>query len=146
MPHLAHALDHGEEAQYHPSALRCLLPLSMHYDVAGRFSNHIDNQVAILDCPDDHYAARGAPKRKVSPASLCQDNNIRITVLGGVLHLAALGRLLTEPELVIPTEHGMRNANEDLRKEARRLEKDVGSYTTTLRNTADNRHLSRQHE
>ena len=118
----------------------------MHYGAADGFSNRVDGQVAILDYPDDHCAARGAPKRKVSPASLCQDNNDRITVVGGVLHLAAFGRLLTEPELVIPTEHGLRNANEDLRKEARKLEKDVGSYTTTLRNTADNLHLSRQHE
>ena len=100
----------------------------MHYGVAGGFSNRVDGQAAILDYPDNHYTARWAQKREVYPASFCQDNNIRITVLKGVLHLAALGRLHAEPELVVPTEHGLRNNKEDLRKEARRLEEDVGSY------------------
>ena len=100
----------------------------MHYGVAGGFPNRVDGQAAILDYPENHYTARWAQKRKVSPASFCQDNNIRIRVLRGVLHLAALGRLHTEPELVVPTEHGLRNTEEDLRKEARRLEKDVRSY------------------
>ena len=95
----------------------------MHYGIAGGFSNRVDGQMTILDYPDNHYTARSAQKRKVSPASLCQDNNIRITVLGGVVRLAALGHLHTEPELGIPTEHGLRNANEVLRKETRRLEK-----------------------
>ena len=100
----------------------------MHYGVAGGFFDRVDGQVAILDYPDDHYTARWAQKRKFPPASLCQDNNIRITVLERVIHLAALGRLYTEPELGISTEHGLWNANENLRKEARRLAKDVGSY------------------
>lgn len=100
----------------------------MHYGVTGGFSNRFDGQVAILDFPDDHYTARWAQTRKLSAASLCQGNNIRITILGGVLLLAALSRLHTESELVIPTEHGLRNANEDLQKEPRRREKDVRSY------------------
>ena len=79
-----------------------MLSLSTHYGVAGGFFNRADGQVAILDYPDDHYTARWAQKRKVSPASLYQDNNIRITVLGGVLHVAVLGRLHNEPELIIP--------------------------------------------
>ena len=68
----------------------------MHYGVAGGFFDRVDGQVAILDYPDDHYTARWAQKRKLLPASLCQDNNIRITVLERVIHLAALGRLYTE--------------------------------------------------
>ena len=100
----------------------------MHHGVAGGFFDRVDGQVAILDYPDDHYTTRWAQKRKVSSASLRQDNNIRITVLERVFHLAALGRLHTEPELDIPTEHGLRNAHENLRKEARRLAKDVRSY------------------
>ena len=52
---------------------------------------------------------------------------MRITVLGGVIRLAAHVRLHTEPGLGISTAHGLRSAK-DLQKEARRLEKDVGSY------------------
>lgn len=52
---------------------------------------------------------------------------MRITVLGGVFRLAANVRLHTEPGVGKSTAHGLRSAK-DLWKEARRLEKDVGSY------------------
>lgn len=101
------------------------MSLSVHYGIADGFSNRVDGEMTILDYPDDHYTVRSAQKRKVSPASLCQDNNIRITVLGGVVRLAALGRLHTEPELGIPTEHGLRNANEYFGKKPGDSKKDV---------------------
>lgn len=65
MPHFAYALDHCEEVQnYPPRRLHkyAYWSLSMHYGIAGRFSDRVDVQVAILDYPDDHYTARWAQK------------------------------------------------------------------------------------
>ena len=124
LPHLAHSEEVQNSSPRHFPRNAC--SFSMLNGVTGGLSNRVDGHVAILDYPDDHYTALWAQTRKFSAASLCQGNNIRNT--RGVLHLAALSRLHTKPELVIPTEHGLRNANEDLQKEAWRLEKDVRSY------------------
>lgn len=86
--------------------------LSKRFGVAGGFFNRFDGEVEILDDLDDHYTARRhRHERKdllLRLQSLAQDHNVRITILGGDVHLAALGRFYTKPELGIPVEHDPR--------------------------------------
>lgn len=39
---------------------------------------------------------------------ICADHSVRITILGGDVHLAALGRFYSNPALHIPTENDHR--------------------------------------
>ena len=86
--------------------------LSKRFGVAGGFFNLFDGQVEILDDLDDHYTARRHRQERkdlmLRLQSLAQDHNVRITILGGDVHLAALGRFYTKPELGLPVEHDHR--------------------------------------
>ena len=86
--------------------------LSKCFSVAGGFFNRFDGEVEILDDLDDHYTARRhRHERKdllLRLQSLAQDHNVRITILGGDVHVAALGRFYAKPELGIPIEHDPR--------------------------------------
>ncbi|KAL9103783.1 MAG: hypothetical protein Q9163_001192 [Psora crenata] len=86
--------------------------LSRRFGVAGGLFNRFDGQVDLLDDLDDHYTARQHKhERKVLMLrlqSLAEEHNVRITILGGDVHLAAVGRFYSKPKLNIPAEHDHR--------------------------------------
>ena len=86
--------------------------LSKRFGIAGGFFNHFDGQVDLLDDLDDHYTARQHKKERkylmLRLQTIAQESNIRVTILGGDVHLAALGRFYSKPKLGIPAEQDHR--------------------------------------
>ena len=86
--------------------------LSKRFGVGGGFFNHFDGQVDLLDDLDDHYTARQHKHERKSLVlrlqSLAHDHNVRVTILGGDVHLAALGRFYSKPKLNIDAEQDYR--------------------------------------
>lgn len=86
--------------------------LNKRFGVAGSLFNSFDGQVDLLDDLDDHYTARQHKNERkaliVGLQELAQANNIRITILGGDVHLAAVGRFYSSPKLAVPSEHDHR--------------------------------------
>ena len=82
--------------------------LNKRFGVAGNFFNHFDGQVDLLDDLDDHYTARQHKKERkallLRLQSLAEAHNIRVSILGGDVHLAALGRFYSNPKLNIAIE------------------------------------------
>jgi hypothetical protein len=75
--------------------------LNKRFGFAGGFFNQFDGSVDLLDDLDDHYTARHhkAERRDlvVRLQHLAGEYNVRITILGGDVHLAALGRFYSTP-------------------------------------------------
>ena len=86
--------------------------LSKRFGVAGDFFNKFDGQVDLLDDLDDHYTARQHKRERkdlmLRLQGLAQKHDIRVTILGGDVHLAALGRFYSKPKLGIPAEQDHR--------------------------------------
>lgn len=78
----------------------------------GGFFNHFDGSVDLLDDLDDHYTATAHKRERYGLVMRLQELavkfSVRITILGGDVHLAALGRFYSNPELNIPTIHDHR--------------------------------------
>lgn len=86
--------------------------LNKRFGIAGGFFNHFDGQVDLLDDLDDHYTARQHKRERKDLIhrfqALAQEHSIRISILGGDVHLAALGRFYSRTKLGIPTEQDHR--------------------------------------
>ena len=86
--------------------------LNKRFGFAGGFFNHFDGQVDLLDDLDDHYTARHHKKERkdliLRLQTLAETYNVRVTLLGGDVHLAALGRFYSNPKLNIPIENDHR--------------------------------------
>ncbi|KAL9130592.1 MAG: hypothetical protein Q9217_001252 [Psora testacea] len=86
--------------------------LSKRFGVAGGFFNHFDGQVDLLDDLDDHYTARQHKHERkrllLRLQALAQEQNVRVTILSGDVHLAALGRFYSKPKLNVPAEQDHR--------------------------------------
>jgi len=86
--------------------------LNKRFGFAGGFFNHFDGQVDLLDDLDDHYTAHQHKKeRKMliqKLQTLAHEHSIRVTILGGDVHLAALGRFYSNPKLNIPAANDWR--------------------------------------
>lgn len=86
--------------------------LNKRFGVAGGFFNHFDGSVDLLDDLDDHYTAHQHKKeRKILIQRLqvlAKEHSIRVSILGGDVHLAALGRFYSNPKLNIKAEHDWR--------------------------------------
>lgn len=80
--------------------------------IGGGVFNHFDGSVDLLDDLDDHYTARTHKKERNALVkrfqSICAEFSIRLTILGGDVHLAALGRFYSNPNLHIPIEEDHR--------------------------------------
>lgn len=74
--------------------------------LGGSFFNHFDGSVDLLDDLDDHYTAHTHKKERhyiiKQLQSLASEFSVRITILGGDVHLAAVGRFYSNPHLRIP--------------------------------------------
>jgi hypothetical protein len=86
--------------------------LNRRFGVAGGLFNKFDGQVDLLDDLDDHYTAHQHKRERkaliVGLQGLAQVNSVRITILGGDVHLAAIGRFYSSPKLDISTEYDHR--------------------------------------
>ncbi|KAI9767188.1 MAG: hypothetical protein M1840_005787 [Geoglossum simile] len=80
--------------------------LNKRFGVAGGLFNKFDGAVDLLDDLDDHYTARTHKQERNEFVHRLQDHaqrySVRITILGGDVHLAAAGRFYSRPRLNIP--------------------------------------------
>ncbi|KAM3556135.1 hypothetical protein MY1884_005235 [Beauveria asiatica] len=86
--------------------------LSRRFGIGGGLFNHFDGSVDLLDDLDDHYTAKThkVERRELieSMQQIAAEYNVRVTILGGDVHLAALGRFYSNPKLKIPVEEDYR--------------------------------------
>lgn len=75
--------------------------LNKRFGLAGGLFNKFDGQVDLLDDLDDHYTARHHKTERrdlvVRLQKLSAKHSVRITILGGDVHLAACGRFYSSP-------------------------------------------------
>lgn len=86
--------------------------LNKRFGVAGSLFNQFDGGVDLLDDLDDHYTAHQHKKERKALIhrlqQISKEHSVRITILGGDVHLAALGRFFSKAELNIPAERDFR--------------------------------------
>ncbi|EHK26522.1 uncharacterized protein TRIVIDRAFT_52484 [Trichoderma virens Gv29-8] len=86
--------------------------LNRRFGVGGGFFNHFDGSVDLLDDLDDHYTAKTHKVERaqliVELQKLSAEFSVRTTILGGDVHLAALGRFYSNPKLKVPVEEDSR--------------------------------------
>ncbi|TVY64340.1 Uncharacterized protein LSUE1_G008661, partial [Lachnellula suecica] len=76
------------------------------------FSNHFDGGIEILDDLDDHWTARHHKEERLFLIQELQDlaaeKSCRITILGGDVHLGAIGQFYSNPKCGIPKDRDHR--------------------------------------
>lgn len=86
--------------------------LHRRFGLGGGLFNHFDGSVDLLDDLDDHYTARTHKPERTELMLQLQDIaaefSVRVTILGGDVHLAALGRFYSNPKLKVPVEEDSR--------------------------------------
>lgn len=86
--------------------------LNKRFGLAGGLFNEFDGQVDLLDDLDDHYTARQHKRERKMLIERLQElaraNSVRVTVLGGDVHLAAIGRFYSHPKLNLAGENDHR--------------------------------------
>ncbi|KAJ6150814.1 hypothetical protein N7470_007408 [Penicillium chermesinum] len=86
--------------------------LNKRFGVAGSLFNEFDGQVDLLDDLDDHYTARQHKRERKMFIQRLQEfarvHSIRVTILGGDVHLAAVGRFYSNPKLNLAGENDHR--------------------------------------
>ncbi|KAK5948260.1 hypothetical protein OHC33_010694 [Knufia fluminis] len=78
----------------------------------GGFLNKFDGGVEVLDDLDDHWTAHHHKEERNELIKELQDlaaeRSVRITILGGDVHLAAIGQFYSTPKLKIPKDRDHR--------------------------------------
>jgi hypothetical protein len=86
--------------------------LNRHFGFGGGFFNKFDGAVDLLDDLDDHYTTKhhkSERRRLVQDLqNFSQAHNVRVTILGGDVHLAAVGSFYSKPRLGLRPEHDWR--------------------------------------
>ena len=86
--------------------------LNKRFGVGGGLFNTFDGGVDLIDDLDDHYTSHHHKKERRELLQrlqkLSKQFSVRVTILGGDVHLAALGRFYSNPKLGIPVEHDWR--------------------------------------
>lgn len=86
--------------------------LNKRFGFAGALFNQFDGKVDLLDDLDDHYTARQHKHERRDLVQMLQrfskKYSARVTILGGDVHLAAIGRFYSNPKLQIPAEQDWR--------------------------------------
>lgn len=86
--------------------------LNKRFGVAGGLFNEFDGQVDLLDDLDDHYTARQHKRERKMLIQRLQElaraHSVRVTILGGDVHLAAIGRFYSHPKLNLAGENDHR--------------------------------------
>jgi hypothetical protein len=82
--------------------------LNKRFGFAGGFINKFDGSVDLVDDLDDHYTARTHKPERLQLVKMLQDISgtygVRVTILSGDVHLAAVGRFYANPKLGVPVE------------------------------------------
>lgn len=90
--------------------------LNKRFGVAGKLFNHFDGEVDILDDLDDHWAARVHKKERAALINrwqaLARTYSVRVSILSGDVHLAAVGRFYTR----VPKGLGFGEEEEEVRR------------------------------
>ncbi|KAM0288099.1 hypothetical protein ACHAQH_000167 [Verticillium albo-atrum] len=78
----------------------------------GNALNRIDGGVEVLDDLNDHWTARSHKKERSVVVEdlqdLAADKSVRITILSGDVHLAAVGQFYTNPKIGLPKHKDFR--------------------------------------
>jgi hypothetical protein len=86
--------------------------LNKRFGVAGGLFNQFDGAVDLLDDLDDHYTAKHHKRERrdliVRLQKLAEKYAVRITILGGDVHLCAFGRFYSNPNHDIAAENDPR--------------------------------------
>lgn len=86
--------------------------LNRRFGVGGGLFNKFDGSIDLLDDLDDHYTARTHKKERnlliTRLQKLAEQFSVRVTILGGDVHLAALGRFYSNPRLKTTVEKDAR--------------------------------------
>lgn len=86
--------------------------LNKRFGIAGDLFNKFDGSVDLLDDLDDHYTAKHHKTERreliVRLQKLAERFSIRITILGGDVHLGAFGRFYSNPKNDIAPENDPR--------------------------------------
>jgi len=86
--------------------------LNRRFGIAGSFFNHFDGQVDLLDDLDDHYTAHHHKEERKSLIlrlqQVAEQYSIRVSILGGDVHLYAIGRFYSNPSENISAEQDWR--------------------------------------
>ncbi|KAJ5281884.1 hypothetical protein N7478_007256 [Penicillium angulare] len=86
--------------------------LNKRFGVAGGLFNEFDGQVDLLDDLDDHYTARQHKRERKMLVNRLQElarvHSVRVTILSGDVHLAAIGRFYSHPKLNLAGENDHR--------------------------------------
>jgi len=86
--------------------------LNRRFGFAGSFFNQFDGQVDLLDDLDDHYTAHHHKAERKSLIlrlqQVAKQYSIRISILGGDVHLCAIGRFYSNPSENISVEQDWR--------------------------------------
>ncbi len=74
----------------------------------GGFLNKFDGGVEILDDLDDHWTAKNHKHERndfiLDLQDLSAEKSVRVTILGGDVHLAAIGQFYSNPKLRVPKD------------------------------------------
>ncbi|POS84294.1 hypothetical protein EPUL_003418 [Erysiphe pulchra] len=80
--------------------------LNKKFGIGGSFFNHFDGNIDLLDDLDDHYTSRNHKDERrflvEQLQKIAKDYSVRISFLGGDVHLAAVGRFYSNPRHEIP--------------------------------------------
>lgn len=86
--------------------------LNRRFGVGGDLFNHFDGQIDLLDDLDDHYTSRHHKRERRELIQhlqrIAKQYSARVTILGGDVHLAAMGRFYSKPKLNIAVENDHR--------------------------------------
>jgi hypothetical protein len=86
--------------------------LNKRFGLAGGLFNQFDGNVDLLDDLDDHYTARHHKRERRELMQRLQAfskaHSVRVSILGGDVHLAAIGRFYSNPKLNIAAEQDWR--------------------------------------
>ncbi|ODA81904.1 hypothetical protein RJ55_00409 [Drechmeria coniospora] len=86
--------------------------MNRRFGLGGGLFNHFDGSVDLLDDLDDHYTAKTHKAERAflvqSMQKIAAEFSVRVTILGGDVHLAALGRFYSNPKLKLPVEKDSR--------------------------------------
>ncbi|KAI1202770.1 hypothetical protein F5X97DRAFT_318918 [Nemania serpens] len=82
------------------------------FGLLGNFVNNFDGGVEVLDDLDDHWTAKNHKHERTfvieDLQDLSVDKSIRVTILSGDVHLAAVGQFYSNPKLHIPKHKDFR--------------------------------------
>ena len=78
----------------------------------GNFLNKLDGGVEVLDDLDDHWTAKHHKRERnwliEELQELALEKSVRITILGGDVHLAAVGQFYSNKKLGLPKDRDHR--------------------------------------